>query len=155
LYLLFAVRGLLPMELAPETALLAVTALIGCAGWATPARLARAWAQSVLTMDYVRASRSFGATRWHVLRHHALPGLGPLVGAQLFTLLPQYVLAESALSLLGLGLSEPTPTWGTLLNAARHQIASGLHWWTLAPVAPITILTLASAILAGPREEAP
>jgi peptide/nickel transport system permease protein len=148
LYLLFALRGLLPLSLAPEVALLAVIALVGCAGWATPARLVRAAAQSVLTMDYVRASRAFGASRAFVLRHHVAPALGPVLTAQVFVLLPQYVLAESALSLLGLGIGEPAPTWGSLLGAARQQMASGLHWWTLAPIVPIMLLTLASTVLA-------
>lgn len=152
LYLLFALRAMLPLSLPPETALLVVIALVGCAGWATPARLVRAKAQSVLTMDYVRASRAFGASRAHILLRHVLPALGPVLSAQLFVLLPQYVLAESALSLLGLGMTEPTPTWGTMLGAARQSLATGLQWWTLTPVLPLMGLMLASSVLAEAKE---
>lgn len=153
LYLLFAVRGLMPLSLPPETALLAVIALLGIAGWAMPARLIRAAAKGVLAMDYVRASRAFGASRFHVLARHVLPALGPVIAPQVFTLLPRYVLAESALSFLGLGLGEPTATWGSLLASARQSIATGgLHWWHLAPALPIAALTLASSICAGSGE---
>jgi peptide/nickel transport system permease protein len=147
LYLLFALRGMLPLSLPPEAALLAVIALVGCAGWATPARLVRATAQGVLAMDYVKASRAFGASRGHILLRHVVPALGPVLSAQLFVLLPQYILAESALSLLGLGLSEPTPTWGTMLGAIRHNLATGVPWWMLTPALPLIALTLASGAL--------
>lgn len=154
LYLLFALRGLLPMALPPEAALVAVIALVGCAGWATPARLVRSVAQNLLTADFVRAARAFGASRRHVLLRHAAPALGSVLAAQAFVLFPRYVLAESALSLLGLGLAEPTPTWGTLLAGARQAMARGLDWWLLAPLAPIMILTLAAGALAAPSQEA-
>ncbi len=149
--LLFALRGLLPLSLAPETALLAVVTLIGCAGWASPALLVRSAAQSILRLDYIRASRAFGASPFHILFRHVLPALVPILTAQLFTRLPQYVLAESALSLLGLGLSEPTPTWGTMLAATRQSLATGIHWWMLTPALPLILLTLASSALAERR----
>lgn len=149
LYLLFAVRGLMPLSLPPEAALLAVIALVGFAGWAAPARLIRSAAKGVLAMDYVRASRAFGASRFHILARHVLPALGPVIAPQIFILLPRYVLAESALSFLGLGLGEPTPTWGSLLASARQAIATGgLHWWHLTPALPIALLALASSICA-------
>jgi peptide/nickel transport system permease protein len=62
-----------------------------------------------------------------------------------FVLIPRYVLAESALSFFGLGLGEPTPTWGSLLASTRQSMASGLRWWDLAPVLPIVVVTLACA----------
>jgi peptide/nickel transport system permease protein len=139
---------LLPLSLAPETALVAVVTLVGCAGWASPARLVRAASQAILQADYVKASRAFGASPFHILSRHVLPSLTPVLTAQLFTRLPQYVLAESALSLLGLGLSEPTPTWGTMLAATRQSLATGLHWWMLAPAMPLILLTLSSSALA-------
>ncbi len=145
LYLLFAVRGLLPLSLAPEAALLAVIGLVGLIGWASPARLVWAAARRALDSDYVRAARAFGGSDLHVWRFHVLPALRPVLAAQIFILLPRYALAESALSFLGLGLGEPTPTWGALLAATRQSMTTGLSWWNLAPALPLMVLTVSCA----------
>ncbi|MCL4797269.1 MAG: ABC transporter permease [Bryobacteraceae bacterium] len=151
LYLLFAVRGLLPLSMAPETAFLAILSLVGLLGWAVPARLVRAAALGVLTQDYVLAARGFGASRAYILLRHVLPALGPVLLPQVFVLMPQYVLAESTLSFLGLGLGEPTPTWGTMLASMRENLPSGVAPEMLAPAVLIIVLTLSSDILAGKR----
>lgn len=147
LYVLFAVRGLMPLSVEPELALTAIIAIVGLIGWASPARLVRAAAKASFGSDYVKASRSFGASRLHIWSRHVLPSLGAVLAPQVFVLVPRYVLAESALSFLGLGLGEPTPTWGALLASTRHSLATGLHWWDLAPVVPLVALTLACAQL--------
>jgi peptide/nickel transport system permease protein len=147
LYVLFAVRGLLPLSIPAEQAMAGVVILIGLIGWAGPARLVRAAARASLDADYVKAARSFGAPALHIWRFHVLPSLRAILAPQVFVLAPRYVMAESALSFLGLGLGEPTPSWGSLLAGARTSMVSGLPWWSLAPVLPLMLMTLACSQL--------
>ncbi len=67
---------------------------------------------SARTRKYVLASRGFGASDSHILRRHLLPHTYGVLLTQAALLVPQYVIAEVTLSFLGLGLSEPMPSWG-------------------------------------------
>ncbi|MDX2267399.1 MAG: ABC transporter permease [Bryobacter sp.] len=144
LYLLIAFRSFLPLSLAPGVAFVLIITLVGLLGWAAPAKFLEAAAQESLASDYVRASRAMGASTFFVLRRHVMPHLGTVLVPQFCLLLPQYVLAESALSFLGLGLGEPTPTWGTMLANVRERLTVGLAWWDLAPLLPVAALSFSS-----------
>lgn len=144
LYLLFALRGAMPIAMGPEVRLVGVIALVGCAGWATPALLVRGVAATIAAADYVSASRAFGATAWQRIRWHLLPALGPVLRAQFFVLLPQFVMAESALSFFGLGLAEPTPTWGNMLAVLRQNFSLQQPWMHAVPLLPLLLVNWAS-----------
>ncbi|MBL8229350.1 MAG: ABC transporter permease [Bryobacterales bacterium] len=149
LYVLFAIRGLLPLSLRGEIAFAGVILLLGVIGWPGPARVVRASAQVALQSDYVRAARGFGATRWHLMKRHLLPAAGWALLPQFFVLLPRYVMAEASLSFFGLGLGEPVPSWGTMLAAVRHGLAGEAGWWMFAPVVPMVLLLISSSVLAA------
>lgn len=135
LYLLLAVRAALPLAMTPGQALLVVMALLGALGWARPARLVRAVVASVRTADYVTAARTAGASTPYIARRHLLPHLPIVLVPLALQMLPQFILAETTLSLFGLGVPEPAPTWGSLLaSAQRPQILTGA-WWLLTPAA--------------------
>ena len=73
LYLLFAVRAFLPLEMPPARAFLMIVAVIGLVGWARPARLVRGVVLSARERGYVLAARGFGASDAWLLRRHILP----------------------------------------------------------------------------------
>lgn len=73
LYLLLALRAGMPLNLRPETTFLLLSALIGCLGWARPARLVRGVVLSAREREYVHAAPGFGAGDCYLLRHHVLP----------------------------------------------------------------------------------
>ena len=143
LYLLLAVRSMLPLHLDTVRAYLLVVAVIGAVGWARPGRLIRGMVLSAKVRDYVLAARASGATDIYVLRHHVLPQTTSIVVTQLGVLIPQYILAEVTLSFFGLGVSEPVPSWGNMLAAAQRFDVLTSYWWMLLPgiaLSPVFLL---------------
>ncbi len=133
LYLLFALRAFLPLAVSPLEAFFLIIAVIGAVGWARPARLARSVVLSAKERDFVRAARGFGATNGHLLRRHILPETSSVLLTQAAILIPQYVLAEMALSFLGLGVPEPLPSWGNLLSSLQQYSVLVSYWWMYLP----------------------
>jgi peptide/nickel transport system permease protein len=129
LYLLLAVRALLPLDLAPAGGFFVVIAVLGAVGWAGPARLVRGAVLSARGRDYVLAAQGFGASRLYLLRRHVLPQALGVALTQLALLVPQYVLAEVTLSFLGLGVAEPVPSWGSMLaELERYEVLVSYRW---------------------------
>jgi peptide/nickel transport system permease protein len=133
LYLLLALRGLLPLRTTPEQAFLLFIIVIGLVGWARPARLIRGVVLSVKQRKHLLAAKSFGASDLYLLRCHILPEIRGLVLTQAALLIPQYVLAEVTLSFLGLGVGEPTPSWGGMLAALQQYHVLVSKWWMFFP----------------------
>jgi peptide/nickel transport system permease protein len=90
------------------------------------------------------------------VRRHLLPQLPIVLVPLALQLLPQFILAETTLSLFGLGVPEPAPTWGSLLaSAQRPQVATGA-WWLLVPAAGligvcVIYYSLARTLRPGPH----
>ncbi|WNV75975.1 ABC transporter permease [Geodermatophilus sp. DSM 44513] len=91
------------------------------------ARVTRASVLGVREEVYVRASRSVGASDWRLLTRHVLPNAAPPIIVQTSISLAFAVLAEAALSFLGLGTQPPDPSWGLMLAEGRGFI--DLAWW--------------------------
>jgi len=133
LYLLLAVRAFLPLHIGTGEAFLLLIAIIGGIGWVRPARLVRGVALSGREQPFVLAARGFGASNFYLLRRHVAPQAWGVLLTQATVLIPQYVLAEVALSFLGLGIGEPVPSWGNMLTEARQYYVVVQHPWLLAP----------------------
>jgi ABC-type dipeptide/oligopeptide/nickel transport system permease subunit len=152
LYLLLAVRAFLPLTLEPWQVLTLVGAAIGVAGWARPGRMLAQKAAEVRESEYVEAAESFGASRWHLLRRHIVPALGPLAATQFLLLLPAFVLAEVTLTFFGLGVAEPAPSWGGLLSALRQPYAAAHCVGVASPLPLLALLVLGCELLARERK---
>jgi len=155
LYLLLAVRALLPLHISTVEAFLLLAAIIGGVGWVRPSRLVRGVVLAARESGFVQAARGFGAGDGYLVRRHVLPAALPVVWTQASVLIPQYILAEVALSFLGLGVGEPVPSWGNMLAEARQYHALLNYPWLLAPglaAVPILLgyLTLADALSEAP-----
>ena len=120
LYLLFAVRAALPLHLDTRATFLLLVAVLGLVGWARPARLIRGVVLSARERTYVTAARGLGARTPYLLRRHVLPQAFGVILTQAGLLVPQYILAEVTLSFLGLGVGEPTPSWGAMLGSLQQ-----------------------------------
>jgi peptide/nickel transport system permease protein len=140
LYLLFAVRAALPLHLDTRATFLLLVAVLGVVGWARPARLVRGIVLSARERTYVTAARGLGATPGYLLRRHILPQTVGVVLTQAGLLVPQYILGEVTLSFLGLGVGEPTPSWGVMLGNLQQYSVLTSYWWMFAPaVALVTV----------------
>jgi peptide/nickel transport system permease protein len=142
LYLLLAIRAALPLDVDPAQALLSIVIVIGVAGWARPARLVRGVVSSVRTRDFVAAAAASGASPARVLGSHVVPEAFSVALTQASILIPQYTLAEITLSFFGIGVGEPTPSWGTMIGAMLRQELSVAHWWLAAPAAALVGVSL-------------
>jgi peptide/nickel transport system permease protein len=143
LYLLFAVRAFLPLHIAPNQVFVLLITVIGLIGWARPARLIRGVVLSAREREYVLAARGLGASDFYILRRHILPQISGVALTQAAVLIPRYVLAEVTLSFLGLGVTEPAPSWGNMLAALQQYYVMESYWWMFVPA-----LTLIPVFLA-------
>ena len=118
--------------------------VIGVTSWPGTARLVRSQVLSVRERPYVERARALGGGNWHMIVHHILPNVMPVIFANTILTIAIAILSESALSFLGLG--DPTsPSWGTLLENAFNAGATtlGAWWWIGAPGVCIVLVVLA------------
>jgi peptide/nickel transport system permease protein len=101
-----------------------VVVLLSLLSWMPVARLARAQALAVLHLDHVRSARALGASAARVLGVHVLPLVWPPVVVQATLEVGGNILAESALSFLGLGVQPPAASWGNMLMGALDVLKS-------------------------------
>jgi peptide/nickel transport system permease protein len=148
LYLLLAVRAFLPLHITTVQAFFLLVVIIGGVGWVRPARLIRGVVLSARERGFVLAARGFGASDAYLIRRHILPLTLGVVLTQATVLIPQYILAEVALSFLGLGVGEPVPSWGNMLAEAQQYHALVAHRWMLAPGLAIIPVLLGYLLLA-------
>ncbi len=151
LFLLLIARACLPLNVPPLLSIAITFTLLGLLGWAAPARVIRAAVRGLRSSEFVLFARASGCTPWRLLWAHVVPNVMPVLRAQFWTAVPVYILAETTLGMLGLGVSEPLPSWGGLLRELEGgDVASRL--WLLAPALLLAAVT-AGLQLIGPRKD--
>jgi peptide/nickel transport system permease protein len=143
IYLLFALRAALPTDLPSTQVYLIIVIILSLTGWSTIARVIRGQVLSIKTEDFVLSARTMGLNRLKILVRHVLPNTMSYVIVALTLSIPGYILGESALSLLGLGITEPQSSWGLMLAVARNFRVVRDFPWVLFPGFLIFIAILA------------
>ena len=110
-------------------------------GWVGYARLVRGQALRAREFDFVHAARALGAGSGRIILRHVLPTALPAVVVQATLGMAGAIIAEAALSFLGLGVQPPTPSWGTMLDAGRSHLFDAPHL-TIFPGLAIALLVL-------------
>jgi peptide/nickel transport system permease protein len=110
-------------------------------GWVGYARLVRGQVLRARELEFVQAARALGATTSRILLRHVIPTTLPAVTVQATLGMGGAILAEAALSFLGLGVQPPTPSWGTMLNYGRGHLLDAPHL-TVFPGIAIAVLVL-------------
>lgn len=148
LVLILAARAAFPLELPPMRAAFLLIVIFAAVGWAETARLTRGLVRSIKEREYILAARSMGLTDARIMLRHILPNALPTLFRQGLVTLPAFLLAEVALSFLGIGLQEPEPSLGTLLAAAGdvNQLERE-PFLVLIPGIVITVFVLAIRIV--------
>ncbi|MFB9262124.1 ABC transporter permease [Bradyrhizobium erythrophlei] len=104
-------------------------------------RLTRGQVLSVKVEDYVEAARAMGNPRWRIALFHILPNILPALLVQATLSIAAAIIAEAALSFLGLGQQPPAPSWGSMLNAAQRFLTSA-PWMAIWPGLAIFLVVL-------------
>jgi peptide/nickel transport system permease protein len=110
-------------------------------------RLTRGQVMAVKVEDYVEAARAVGNPHWRIALIHILPNILPALLVQATLSIAAAIIAEAALSFLGLGQQPPTPSWGSMLNAAQRFLVTA-PWMAIWPGLAI-FLTVLSFNLVG------
>jgi ABC-type dipeptide/oligopeptide/nickel transport system permease subunit len=153
LYVVLVLRAALPLSM-PFGSLFALMALVlTLAGWPIVARAVRSVTAAERTRESILAAQAAGATRAWIMRRHLLPAALPVVVTQALLLIPAFILAEATLSFVGLGFSEPTPSWGTMLVEAAQPFTLRHAPWLLAPAVAIALVTLSVNLIAARRND--
>ena len=122
LILILAARAAFPLELPPITAALLLIMIFALTGWAEMARLTRGLVLSMKQREFVIAARSIGLTERRILWRHILPNIASPLIVQATLMLPAFLLVETALSFLGVGLQEPEPSLGNMLSLSSDLV---------------------------------
>lgn len=132
---------LIAVSAAVRPSLVVVFVLIGLVGWAGMARLVRGQVLVLRSAEYVQAARALGAPHHRILLKHLLPNvLGPVSVAATLGIAGA-IMAEAALSFVGLGAQPPTPSWGAMVADGRDLLRVA-PWVSVAPGIAIGVAVL-------------
>jgi peptide/nickel transport system permease protein len=109
-------------------------------------RLTRGQVMAVKVEDYVEAARAIGNPRWRIALFHILPNILPALLVQATLSIAAAIIAEAALSFLGLGQQPPAPSWGSMLNSAQRFLTTG-PWMAVWPGLAIFLTVLSFNLL--------
>jgi peptide/nickel transport system permease protein len=152
LFLLLAARAMLPLNVGPEASILVTFALLGLLGWAGPSRIMLAAVKRHLASEFVLSARAAGCPRWRIALVHVFPHLLPAASAQFWVTAPAFLLSEANLGLLGLGVAEPTPSWGNLLREMENLSQVVRCPWIAAPLVALVLVIGCSHLVASAKE---
>jgi peptide/nickel transport system permease protein len=139
IYVVLALRGVLPLVLTTREVFGALVGVLALVGWPPVARGVRGILNVERRSEYAEAARALGASPLRVMTRHLLPATLGFLGVQATVLVPAFVMAEATLSFAGLGFAAPAPSWGAMLtDAAGVRIAADAPW-LLAPAAAIVL----------------
>ncbi len=132
-YFLLALASVIRSNYSSAQTFLLIVVLMSFISWAGFARIIRGMVASLREYEYVAAARALGATRWRILTRHIIPGTFSYTIIAATLSIPSFILGESALSLLGLGIQEPNASWGNLLAEAQNVQNLVKYPWILTP----------------------
>lgn len=148
LIIILAARAAFPLELPPITAAVLLVSIFAATGWAEIARLTRSLVISMREREFVLAAKASGLTQPRILFSHILPNISRPLLTQATLILPMFLLAEAALSFLGVGLQEPEPSLGNMLAAAGDiTLLRNSPFEMLSPAVAIFVFVLGVRLL--------
>ena len=153
LFLLLIARAMLPLNTGPLASLLVTFTLLGVLGWPAGARVIAASGRSLFRSNFLLQARALGCSSAWRLARQACPHLWPLIAAQFFLLVPVFIVAEANLGILGLGVSEPLPSWGAMLAELTNPSAIRLTPWRIAPAVLLLLVVLSFQLAKTTKED--
>ena len=132
-YLLLILAAILPSNMTSVQRFMLIVVILAMIGWAGFARVVRGMVLSIKTQDFVEAARSIGASRMRIILKHILPQTTSYIIVAMTLSVPSYILSESGLSFLGLGIQQPDASWGNMLKEAQEYFNILYRPWLLTP----------------------
>jgi len=142
-YLLIILASILPSGMTSIQRFMLIVVILALIGWAGFARVVRGMVLSIKNQEYVQAAKSIGASNLRIIIKHILPQTTSFVIVAMTLSVPSYILSESGLSFLGLGIQQPDASWGNMLKEAQEYTNIIYRPWLLTPGFLIFIAVLA------------
>lgn len=142
-YLLIILASILPSGMTSIQRFMLIVVILALIGWAGFARVVRGMVLSVKNQEYVQAAKSIGASNLRIIVKHILPQTTSFVIVAMTLSVPSYILSESGLSFLGLGIQQPDASWGNMLKEAQEYTNIIYRPWLLTPGFLIFVAVLA------------
>ncbi len=149
IYLLIALASVLPPGLSSPQTFLLIVLITSFISWSGLARVIRGQVLSLKEQEFVQAANAMGANPLYIIVRHILPQTATYVIISATLAVPGFIIAESVLSLIGLGIQSKDPSWGNLLSSATNASILVLQPWLIIPPALLIILTVLAFNLLG------
>ena len=146
-YLLIILASILPSNMTSHQRFALITAILAFIGWAGFSRVIRGMVLSIKNQEYIKAIETIGANKSRVILKHILPQTSSYIIIAITLSVPSYILAESGLSFLGLGIQLPDASWGNMLREAQEFVNILYRPWLLTPGFLIFIAVLSFNVL--------
>ena len=143
LYLIISLRAAFPADMSSAKVYAMIIIILSFIGWASMARVIRGMTLSLREQQFILAARALGQSHMKIILRHILPNTFSYVIVAATLSVPYYILGEVVLSYLGVGIQEPSASWGLMLNAAQNTEYLRNYPWLLAPGAAIFVTVLA------------
>ena len=153
LFLLITVRAMMPLNVSPLASVLVTFLMLGLLGWTSAARVLCSTAGSLRESDFVRQARASGIHGARLFWIHVLPNLKPVLYAQFWISIPVFILSEANLGILGLGVAEPMPSWGSLLKELEGLVSVGEEPWKFVPLILLVVVVTSFQLVLSKQEE--
>src|SRR5208282_5964164 len=153
LFLLITVRALLPLNVSPLVSVVITFLILGLLGWAASARVLSTSADALRNSDFILQARASGLHGPRLFLIHVLPNLKPVLYAQFWISIPVFILSEANLGILGLGVAEPMPSWGSLLKELEGLVSVGEEPWKFVPLILLVLVVTSFQFLLSRQEE--
>ncbi len=149
-----ALGAALPTEWSSVTVYFGITVILALVSWGGLARQVRGKVMAYRELDFVKAAQAAGASHWHIVVQHLLPGSYSHIIVIATLAIPGMILGETSLSFLGLGIRPPMTSWGVLLEEAQ-RVTVLLHYpWLILPAIPVLVVVIAFNFLGDALRDA-
>ena len=146
-YLLIILASILPSNMNSTQRFALITTILALVGWAGFSRVIRGMVLSIKNQEYIKSIETIGASKKRIILKHILPQTSSYVIIAITLSVPSYILAESGLSFLGLGIQLPDASWGNMLREAQEFANILYRPWLLVPGILIFIAVLSFNVL--------
>lgn len=149
IYLLITLAGILPAGLSSSQRFLLIVFITSFVSWSGLARIIRGQVLSLKEQNFVQAAQAMGARPLYIITRHILPQTATYIIISATLSIPGFIIAEAVLSLIGLGIQQPDPSWGNMLSLATNASVLVLQPWLVWSPALLIVLTVLSFNLLG------